>query len=153
MDNQINISPQRHDSNLRPKVVAIDDEPSVLALYEAALETFCDIYLFQNGEEALAFIKSNQIALAIVDRKLPDMSGDELCNCIRDYPRTRNLPIIIISALNEVDDIVEMMPRQRIDTYLTKPITIARLQKHVRSQIDPDRPKTSSFPMQERGTL
>eukprot|EP00828_Plagiopyla_frontata_P049457 TRINITY_DN9870_c0_g1_i1.p2 TRINITY_DN9870_c0_g1~~TRINITY_DN9870_c0_g1_i1.p2 ORF type:complete len:124 (+),score=7.85 TRINITY_DN9870_c0_g1_i1:301-672(+) len=82
--------------------------------------------------EAFSFIVSNpDISLILIDRRLPSISGDELCMKLREHPYTKDIPIIIVSGLKDIDEIAELMDKVGIKTYLTKPISPDVLRNHV----------------------
>lgn len=115
-------------------IVAIDDDENILAFYCEALQDLCTIYTFTNPQDGLNFIRQHSITAAIIDRRFPrfpGMNGDDLCQQIRLQPQTQNLPIIIASGIDEIDEISSMMRKNRIDTYITKPMEIERLRSQV----------------------
>ncbi len=121
-------------SQSRALVVAIDDDELILSLYKAALQDMAEVYTFANPADGLAFILQSQITVAIIDRsfpRFPMMNGDEVCKELRQQPRTQTLPIIIVSGLDEIEEITEIMRQHKIDTYLTKPIEVERLRNQV----------------------
>ncbi len=106
-------------------VVAIDDDENILKFYVEALQDICNLEIFDNPKIGLEFISNNSIAAAIIDRKFPkfpELSGDDLCRELRQHSKTKNLPIIIVSGIDEIEDITKMMRKNKIDTYITKPI-------------------------------
>ena len=126
---------EQEKKSMRPKIVAIDDEKNMLEIYEATLEDICDIYLFDNPLKALSFIDENEIFLVILDRKMPIMSGDEVCKKLRSNSKTKDIIIVIVSGITNIDDIIEIMPKHKIDNYFTKPISLNRLQNYIVSKI------------------
>lgn len=116
----------------KPIVVAVDDEKLMLDVYRGALEEFCSVHLFDNAKDAIPFIMQHPVAVLLVDRRMPQMGGDELCGYLRSQPKTQDLPIIVVSGLKDIDELAEMMAKRSIETYHTKPIVLDRLQRDVK---------------------
>jgi signal transduction histidine kinase len=80
-------------------ILVVDDVPANLVAAEAALEGLArSIVTATSGEEALAHLLSTDFALALLDVNMPGMDGFELARLIRSRERSRNLPIIFITA-------------------------------------------------------
>ena len=75
-----------------------------------------------NGKQALAALDTNSFSLVILDLMLPDMSGLDICQKIRD--RDSQLPILILTALSGENHRIEGL-RKGADDYLTKPFSLA----------------------------
>ena len=78
------------------KLLIVDDEPFTVDM----LQTFLEINGFQavgafNGEDGLVLIKVEEPEIVILDLMLPDIEGYEVCQRIRGYPDTKNLPVLI----------------------------------------------------------
>lgn len=132
-----------------PIIVAIDDDEDILKFYRAALNDICEVRTFNNPQDGFSFINQHAITAAIIDRKFPrfpSMSGDELCHKIRLQPKTQNLPIIIASGIDEIEEISTIMRKNQIDTYITKPMEIERLRSqiefYIRSQQNQNMPSS-----------
>jgi CheY-like chemotaxis protein len=70
--------------------------------------------------EALQIIGSAEVALCIIDNRLPDMTGTELCSLIRQIDRCKELPLIIYSGAAREEDREEGL-RAGADVYVAKP--------------------------------
>ena len=102
-------------------VLVIEDEPDIRKTidYNLSKESFKVIQAasIEEGEKALA---SNKIDVIILDLMLPDGSGLTLCRDIKSEPKTRNIPVIILTAkTEEVDRVVGF--ELGADDYVTKP--------------------------------
>ena len=118
------------------KILIVDDDPINLRVLEniLRLEKY-RVTRAINGQEALeAIAKESPFAIVLLDIMMPKMSGFEVCKIIREtYPATQ-LPIIMLTAKNQVSDLVEGLQAGAND-YLTKPFSkgelITRIKTHL----------------------
>ena len=106
-----------------PHVLIIEDEEDILALihynfirngYRADLTT--------SGEKGLAMAQKLKPNLIILDLMLPGLNGLEVCRCLKDDKVTRSIPIIMLTAKSEEEDIVKGL-EMGADDYITKPFS------------------------------
>lgn len=86
-----------------PSILAVDDNPDVLALLRLLLsdEGF-EVITAASGSEALQLMQRHFLPdLVITDYAMPGMTGLDLCNHLRSQPETRHIPVFLHSALNE----------------------------------------------------
>lgn len=101
-------------------VAYVEDIPQV-ATVEAA-----------NGIDALARVAEAPPDLILLDVMMPKMSGFEVCRRLKTDPRTRNIPVVMVTALDEVGD-HERAVDSGTDEFLTKPVDRAELVERVTS--------------------
>lgn len=104
-------------------VLIVEDEPSLMALAEAALlAAGCSVVVCSNGLEALDLCHDQGLPFdaILMDVKMPVMDGLEATRRLRAHARTHRTPIIIVSALAWPSDHEEGM-RAGADAYVTKP--------------------------------
>ncbi len=81
------------------KILIVDDLPENLQALEALLRgEECEIHQAGSGEQALALLLEHEFALAILDVQMPGMDGFQLAELMRSTSRTRNIPIVFVSA-------------------------------------------------------
>jgi CheY-like chemotaxis protein len=86
------------------------------------------------GKEAMASIQENTPDIIFLDISMPDMNGYQICRLLRSNERTKNIPIILISASDETID-------RRLATsaggsgYITKPLNIEEVLKQIETQL------------------
>jgi DNA-binding response OmpR family regulator len=120
-------------SSARTTVLVVDDERDIcdLVSYNLGREG-CRVLQEHDGEAALARVFKSAPDLLILDLLLPKMSGLEVLQEIRREPRTRSLPIILLTArATEMDKLVGF--ERGADDYLTKPFSPKELVARVRA--------------------
>ena len=106
-----------------PTVLIVDDNPQNLEL----LEVYCEglegmnVITATNGIEAMERVVRDRPDLILLDIMMPKMSGFEVCKQIKSNPETRDILIVMVTALNETSD-VERAAECGADDYLSKPI-------------------------------
>lgn len=117
-------------------VLIVDDNAQNLELMEVYLEDMADVRTCTatNGIEALEAITKSKPDIILLDIMMPKMSGFELCKQLKTNPATRDIVIIMVTALNETADI-ERATECGTDDYLTKPIDRKALIELIRSHL------------------
>lgn len=102
--------------NRRPVVLVVDDDDQVRDLYETWLEGDYDVRSADSGAAALDIV-DDDVDVVLLDRRMPDTSGDE----VLDEIRTRGLDcrVVMLTAVDPDVDIIDM----EFDDYVTKPVT------------------------------
>src|ERR1035437_10293410 len=115
------------------KILLVDDQPQNNELLEAYLvPQGYEIIKAANGEEALAKLAANPIDLILLDVMMPGMDGFEVTRRVRQDDKTRLLPIILVTALREVEDRVKGIVAG-CDDFISKPFDKIELLARVRS--------------------
>ncbi len=103
-------------------ILVVDDHEQNLELLQAYLEEVgCRVRPAHDGIEASKEIKAEQPDLVILDVMMPRMSGFQLCSQIKGDPATRDIPVVMVTALSDVGD-VERAVECGADDFLTKPV-------------------------------
>ena len=117
------------------RVLVVDDNAQNLELLVAYLDSLgCRVVTAVDGVEALGLVKSDQAGfdLILLDIMMPRMSGFEVCRKLKTAPATRDIPIIMVTALNELSDI-ERGVECGTDDFITKPVNRLELVTRVKS--------------------
>ncbi|KQT60441.1 MULTISPECIES: PleD family two-component system response regulator [unclassified Aureimonas] len=115
------------------RILVVDDLDINLRLLEARLNAeYYEVVLARSGPEALAICQSEAIDLVLLDVMMPDMDGYEVCRLLKADPKTRHLPIVLVTALDQPSDRV-MGLEAGADDFLTKPVRDLQLFSRVRS--------------------
>ncbi len=115
------------------KILVVDDEPDIaeLVTYNLKKEGF-SVSSASDGNEALERIRKERFDFIILDLMLPGMPGLDICRILRSDPKTKNLPIIMLTAKGEeVDKILGL--EVGADDYLTKPFSPRELLARIRA--------------------
>lgn len=114
-------------------ILVVDDNEQNLELLQAYLDdTEGPIRIARDGLEALDSIEQQAPDLILLDIMMPRMSGYQVCEKLKKNPNTRDIPIIMVTALNEVGD-VERAVDAGADDFLTKPVNRLELITRVKS--------------------
>ncbi|WP_306603216.1 EAL domain-containing protein [Azonexus sp.] len=133
-----------NDTPQRPVVLAVDDQPINLGVASAMLEALdVDVRLAENGPEALRYAElAPQPDLILLDVMMPDMDGHTVLAKLRANPRTSNIPVMFVTALNSMSDERTGLLEGAVD-YITKPLQAdifrARVQTHLALKLTRDR--------------
>jgi len=122
-----------HDNMMKPLVMVVEDESAIVTMLRYNLEKegyrVCEA---SDGEEALTVLAERNPDLVLLDWMLPVMSGIEVCRQIRRKPRTRDLPVIMLTARSEEGDKVRGL-NTGADDYLSKPFSLPELMARVKA--------------------
>lgn len=126
------MSPSADPNRERPIVLAMDDDPDMLLLYEAVLDGLpCDLITASNGRDGLLRVVEYRPDLVIIDIDMPIVGGLEVLRRLRTHSKTRELPIIVVSGMSR--DLRQQLAQLGIgaDAYFDKPFKGPRLQREV----------------------
>lgn len=114
-------------------ILIVDDNSQNAELLEAYLEPLeCSVRIASDGIEALEQIEQKHPDLILLDIMMPRMSGFEVCRRLKNEPQTRDIPVVMVTALNELAD-VERGVDSGADDFLSKPINKLELLTRVKS--------------------
>lgn len=115
------------------KILLVDDNLQNLELIQAYLEGIpVEISTAVDGVEAIESIEANKPDLVLLDVMMPRMSGFEVCQKLKSNPDTRDIVVIMVTALHEVAD-YERAVESGTDDFLSKPVNKLELLTRVRS--------------------
>lgn len=108
-------------------ILLIDDEKKICEFVKAYLDK--EGYktdVAYNGNDAVDYLDNNQYDIVLLDRMLPDISGEEICSYIRNNCKLVNIAIIMLTAKTEDDDRIEGF-ELGCDDYICKPFNVKEL--------------------------
>ncbi|MCW2271742.1 Sensor protein TorS [compost metagenome] len=86
-------------SHIQAKLLIVDDLPENLLALEALVKgSDCEVHQAQSADQALSLLLEHEFALAILDVQMPGMNGFELAELMRGMEKTKNIPIVFVSA-------------------------------------------------------
>ena len=104
------------------RVLVVDDILANVKLLEARLNAeYFEVLTARSGEETLALVRSSPVDVVLLDVMMPGMNGFEVCQQIKSAPATAQLPIIMVTALDQASDKVRGL-EAGADDFLTKPV-------------------------------
>ena len=117
-------------------ILIVEDSTTTRALIRAVVEEMGDFNTVEAGSgfDALKLLPKQEFDLVITDINMPDINGLELINFIRNNPRYRHLPLIIVSTEKSEEDKKRGMALGAM-AYITKPFKAHELQEVVRQAI------------------
>jgi signal transduction histidine kinase len=118
------------------KILIVDDEPQNLQLVGEILRREGMRFIFAiNGEEALEAAKEQQPTLILLDVMMPGIDGLEVCKQLKACEQTETIPVIFLTAIAEVTDLVSAFAAGGVD-YIKKPFIREELLARVRTHIN-----------------
>jgi two-component system, sensor histidine kinase and response regulator len=125
---------QAHFEKHPPHILVVDDQLPNRNLLTRILHKEYKVTEAEDGLSALALIEEQQFELIILDIMMPGMPGFEVLTTIREHASSTELPVILVSALHENDDIVHGLKLGAND-YITKPIDVNIVRARVMTQL------------------
>ena len=128
------MAPSGDRRSAQQTVLLVDDNEQNLELLEVYMEDLPELRVVTatNGIEALAKVEEESPDLLLLDIMMPKMSGFEVCKRLKSNPETRDIVVVMVTALNETGDI-ERAAECGTDDYIAKPIDRQALVNLVRN--------------------
>lgn len=123
----------RQGSQVVPeKIWIVEDDPDIGFVLEIFLtEEGFETLLLDTAEKFNKVVTGKLPDLFLMDVMLPDGNGVELCAMLKSAPRTRQIPVLMMSAHTELDRISDCVP----NGFIAKPFDLERLLKSIRDQL------------------
>jgi signal transduction histidine kinase len=104
---------------MTPFVLFVDDEPDNLAVFEACCADAFEVLTATSAEDALALMRTHEVAVILADQRMPETSGLELLEiCQQEFPQSVRM---LITAYSDLDTAIDAINRGRVRWYLKKP--------------------------------
>lgn len=122
-----------HEAPFRSRILIVDDEPTgrEVLLGLLAAEGY-DVQVVGNGLDAIAVTLAEPPDLILLDVMMPGIDGFEVCRTIRDHPDVREVPIVLVTALDDRESRLRGL-EHGADDFVTKPFDRVELRARVRS--------------------
>jgi len=120
---------------IRPTVLMVEDEPAQreMLAYNLEAEGFA-VITADNGEDGLILVEENDPDLIVLDWMMPQLSGIEVCRRLKSNSKTRQIPVIMLSARAEEVDRVRGL-ETGADDYVVKPYSVIELMARVKAHL------------------
>lgn len=126
---------RRSKADKLPVILVVDDNAQNLELIQAYLEDVeCRTVVACDGLEALDVVARTKPDLVLLDVMMPKMSGFEVCRRLKSDPATSDIPVIMVTALNEFRDI-ERGIDSGTDDFVSKPVNRLELLTRVKTML------------------
>lgn len=113
-------------------ILMVDDNTTNLKVAAQVLQPFYQLSMAKSGKQALSFLKKNKPDLILLDINMPDMNGYETLEEIKLNPNSSNIPVIFLTASNDIESEVKGMQMGALD-FITKPfeeqVMLSRIEK------------------------
>jgi len=115
------------------RILVVDDIPANVKLLEARLRAeYFQVLTASNGPEAIEICENGQVDIVLLDVMMPAMDGLEVCRRLKNDPATSHIPVVMVTALDQVSDRVRGL-EAGADDFLTKPVNDLQLMTRVKS--------------------
>ena len=120
---------------VKPTILVIEDEEAQRLILQHNLEEAgYEVICAENGEIGLELIEDYRPDLIVLDWMMPKLSGIELCRQVKSSAKTKNTPIIMLSARSEEVDRIRGL-EIGADDYVSKPYSIKELLARIKGQL------------------
>ena len=117
------------------RILVVDDVPANVKLLEARLlAEYFEVLTASNGAEALDICERGNVDVVLLDVMMQGMDGFEVCRRLKSDPATQHIPVVMVTALDQVSDRVRGL-EAGADDFLTKPANDLQLMTRVKSLV------------------
>ena len=140
--NGIDLTPDSRVEELSPTVkvpvmgtvLVIDDTPHNVSLLSAALKDDYTVKVATSGKEGIEICNTMPVDIVLLDVMMPEMDGFEACRQLKKNPLTKDIPVIFVTAMGDIDDESMGFACGAVD-YITKPIRAAVVKSRVKTHL------------------
>lgn len=117
------------------RILVVDDIPANVKLLEVRLlAEYFEVLTASNGRDALEICESGRVDVVLLDVMMPEMDGFEVCRRLKSDQATAHIPVVMVTALDQVQDRVRGL-EAGADDFLTKPVNDLQLMTRVKSLV------------------
>jgi DNA-binding response OmpR family regulator len=121
---------------VKKNVLIVDDEPHIVNLIKLSLnKEKYDVTGAYSAREALMHMEKAIPDIVVLDLMMPGINGYELCKALRENPKTRDVPVLILSAKSQMNDKLHAID-VGADDYMTKPFDPMELVKRIKLNLN-----------------
>ncbi len=131
-----------NDTREKATLLVVDDTPDNLTLMSGLLKNFYKVKVANSGEKALLYMEAHEVPdLILLDILMPGLSGYDVLAQLKSQEKTRNIPVIFLTAMSAMEDEKKGLELGAVD-YITKPISppivLARIKTHLQNKAAAD---------------
>lgn len=124
------------ESTRQPQIMVVDDDQDTVTILSRHLQREGFVPIEANsGAQCLKLVLENEVDVILLDLMMPAMDGFEVVRALRDNPETADIPVIMITARDDLDARAEGM-RLGVSDFLAKPVFRRQLASRVRAQLE-----------------
>ncbi|MDH3788296.1 MAG: SpoIIE family protein phosphatase [Xanthomonadales bacterium] len=123
-----------NESQSKPVILAVDDTPENLDVVKGILASEYSVKAAINGPIALKIAEKHRPDLILLDVMMPGMDGYEVCQKLKENPKTRDIPVIFVTAMDQTSDETRGFSLGAAD-YIFKPVIPPILQARVKTHL------------------
>ncbi len=118
------------------KILIVDDDQNIrrLVSFNLSLENH-EIFVASNGKEGIQVALENNPDLILLDIMMPVMDGYKTCKWLKKDPRTKDIPIFMLSVKGQMTDLDDAF-NAGADDYITKPFDVEKLNKTINYKLE-----------------
>jgi diguanylate cyclase (GGDEF)-like protein/PAS domain S-box-containing protein len=120
---------------IKPRILVVNDVPVNLLTLGAALKDDFDLQIATSGEMGLALARELPPDLILLDIMMPGIDGYETCRRLKQDPRLKDVPVVFVTALTEVDSEIRGLELGALD-YITKPIQVETARRRIHNLLE-----------------
>lgn len=121
--------------NRRDSVLVVDDVAANIKILRAILESEFELHAATSGSAALEIVRTTAVSLVLLDIIMPEMDGYEVCQKLKADPKTRDIPVIFLSALDGVQSEAKGLQMGAVD-FISKPFDASVVRVRIRNHLE-----------------
>lgn len=121
---------QEEEAKRKRHILVVDDDPTMLRTIKMYLEEKYVVATAPSGKFALKFLEQKETDLVLLDYEMPEISGQEVFQKIKDNEKTSNIPVVFLTGISDtskIRNVLAMLPQG----YLLKPVDYDRLHQTI----------------------
>ena len=115
-------------------VLVVDDTEANIDVIVEALGSEYEVIVAMDGESALEAVDSDPPDIILLDIMMPEMDGYKVCSRLKSHSKTRNIPIIFLTAMSETQNKTKGFELGAVD-YITKPFEILEVKERIKTHL------------------
>ncbi len=124
------------DISKKRNVLVVDDEPHIVNLVKLSLgNKSYNVFGAYSGREAISLMRDHVPDIVVLDIMMPGVNGYEICQAIRENPKTKGIPIMILSAKSQMNDKLHAID-VGADDYMCKPFDPSELARRIKLNLN-----------------
>jgi len=125
----------QNTTNEKSVILVVDDQPTNLKVMAGVLSEEYTLSIANNGINALKMLEKRIPDLILLDIMMPEMDGYEVCRRLKENEKTKDIPVIFLTAKTEIEDVVKGFEYGAVD-YIFKPFHTTEMKVRVRNHLN-----------------